>query len=206
MTDTLELIAPPAQQWSFTVDQYHQMIRDGVLEEGAPYELLDGQIIRKDRSKEGEDPMTVGYDHAWVIKKLLKLDQKLNPFGCHMQIQLPITLPPHHEPEPDGAIIRGTEDDYHGRHPAPEDVLCAIEVADASLRRDRVTKQRIYADAGIPQYIIINLAERTIEVYTDPQIGHGRYGRSITLTPEQIVPFPTAADPQVNVNVRDLLL
>jgi Uma2 family endonuclease len=43
-----------------------------------------------------------------------------------------------------------------------------MEVADTSLRRDRSTKRRIYARAGIPVYWIANLPGRRFEVYTDP--------------------------------------
>lgn len=44
----------------------------------------------------------------------------------------------------------------------------SIEVADATLERDRGIKQRIYARAGIPIYWILNLRDRQIEVYTQP--------------------------------------
>ena len=43
-----------------------------------------------------------------------------------------------------------------------------MEVADSTLRRDRVLKKRLYARAGIPVYVIINLPERQIELYTEP--------------------------------------
>jgi Uma2 family endonuclease len=35
--------------------------------------------------------------------------------------------------------------------------LLVVEVADSSLGQDRLTKARIYAAAGIPQYLIMNL-------------------------------------------------
>jgi hypothetical protein len=53
-----------------TVEQYHEMIRRGILTEGAPIELIDGFLVLKDRSKRGEDPMTVGSEHRWAIQKL----------------------------------------------------------------------------------------------------------------------------------------
>lgn len=53
-----------------TVDQYHRMIRQGILPEAEPVELLDGQLVRKNRSAAGDDPMTIGYrasaDHGNV--------------------------------------------------------------------------------------------------------------------------------------------
>jgi Uma2 family endonuclease len=73
------------------------------------------------------------------------------------------------EPEPDVAVIRGTRRDYRDRHPSPADVGLITEVADATLQRDRTRKKRIYAHAGIPVYWIINLVDRQIEVYSNPQ-------------------------------------
>jgi Uma2 family endonuclease len=93
-----------------------------------------------------------------------------------------VALPPFDEPEPDAAIVRGAIKDYRDHKPGPGDILCVIEVADASLRRDRATKQRIYADAGIAEYLIVNLPDRVIEVYTEPHKGKGRYGQLATLT------------------------
>lgn len=40
-----------------TVGQYRQMIRLGILPEGAPVELIDGLLVWKDRSAQGEAPV-----------------------------------------------------------------------------------------------------------------------------------------------------
>jgi Uma2 family endonuclease len=188
-----------------TVDEYHEMIAKGIVPEGEPYELLDGHVIRKDRSKAGADPMTVHPEHTWVVNELGKLNGKFMRQRCHMRLQQPLTLPKYDEPEPDGAIVRGTNDDYRERHPGPADVLCVIEVADSSLRRDRTTKLRIYADSGLEHYVIINLPDRTIEVYTEPLAGQGRYARATTLSAGQRVAFPTASGKEIMLTSRQLL-
>jgi len=195
----------PELRIRLTVNQYHQMIRQGILPEGAPVELLDGWLIHKDRSHAGEDPMTVGPEHAKIIARLGKLDPKMRRLGAYVRIQQPLTLPPFNEPEPDAAIVIGSEDDYGHRHPVAAEVQCAVEVADSSLADDRSRKQRIYADAGIPQYVIINLPERVVEMYTQPQKGKGRYGQSATLSPKQSVTFPGASGKSLAVPVKRLL-
>src|SRR5437764_815669 len=163
-----DLIRTPESLVGLTVEQYHRMIDRGILEEGAPIELLDGILVRKDRAKAGEDPRTVGNEHLWAVENLRRVMRDVESHGFFVLSQQPITLPPDGEPEPDGAIVRGTIDDYRRRKPVAADVSCVIEVADSSLDRDRGTKQRIYADAGIGQYIIINLFEKTVEVYERP--------------------------------------
>ena len=149
-------------RFRLTVDQYHRMIKDGILEEGIPVELLDGRLEWKDRSATGADPMTVGLEHTWVVQTIQDLAPKLRRFGCSVRVQQPITLPPHHEPEPDAAIVRGARDDYRGRHPGREDILCLIEVADSSLTHDRTKKLRIYANSGVALYFIFNLPDRVV--------------------------------------------
>jgi hypothetical protein len=78
-----------------------------------------------------------------------------------------------------------------------------IEVADASLRLDRTTKLRVYADSGIGQYVIINLVDRVVEVYTEPMAQ--RYGRSVTLGLKDRVEFAAAKGKRLAVPVRKLL-
>jgi Uma2 family endonuclease len=71
------------------------------------------------------------------------------------------------EPEPDLVWVK--EKDYSTQNPLPEDVLLVIEVADTSLAKDRGIKAKLYAEAGIQDYWIVNILERTIEVRRDPQ-------------------------------------
>ncbi|HVT88451.1 MAG TPA: Uma2 family endonuclease [Tepidisphaeraceae bacterium] len=191
--------------YRITVDQYDKMIETGLLPEGAPYELIDGQIVQKDRSAKGEDPMTVGNRHIWVVQKLTKLNSKLERLGCYMRPQQPIALQPDNEPEPDGAIVRGNEDDYLRRKPAESDVLCVIEVAESSLQYDRTIKYRLYANVGIPQYIIINLVDEVVEVYSQPAKGRGKYNRTETFKSGQRIAFPSAKGKGLIVPVRQLL-
>lgn len=193
-----------ARFYPLTVRQYHKMIEQGILPEGEPYELLDGQIVSKNRAATGEDPMTVGHEHALIVKRLSKISRRMEPLGCHLQTQQPIALPPRDEPEPDGAVIIRVEDDYLGRHPGAEDVLCVIEVADASLRYDRTAKLRTYANAGIGQYVIVNLRDRQVEVYTEPLKGKGRYGQSVTLSRTQKLNLPAPRGRSLAIQVKRL--
>jgi Uma2 family endonuclease len=203
-----ELADEAAIMYPLTVEQYHRMIDQGILPEGEPYELLNGQLIRKDRSGTGEDPMTVGHGHAWVVAELADLNSRFRRLGCHLRTQLPLSLPPTDEPEPDGAVVIGTNRDYLGRHPVAADVICVIEVADSSLQRDRTIKLRLYASAGIPCYIIVNLLERIVEVYTVPVSGRGRvprYGKPEILRIGEVLKIPAARGKYVSLQVEKLL-
>ena len=187
------------------VDRYHTLIAQGVFRSGEPNELLDGILVRKNRSAAGDDSMTVGLDHALVVMRLCELGPRLRRLGCHLRPGQPVTLPPFDEPDPDAAIVTGTVDDYADRHPHAADITCVIEVADASLRRDRTIKQRIYARSGIPTYMIVNLPDRIIDVMTDPLRGKGRYGQVVTLSAGDRLDLPAPRGRKLRVAVRRLL-
>lgn len=169
----------PAGIVPITVDQYHEMIRAGIIPDGSPIELIDGILMWKDRGREGGKPMGHDPRHALLVKRLLQLLQNwASEIGCHVQIQLPVSLTDINEPEPDVAIILGSLEDHADHHPGPADVVVAFEVADSSLRRDRTTKQRLYATAGIPAYWIVNIRDNQVEVFEQPDSGTERYATS----------------------------
>src|SRR4051812_48864453 len=81
-------------------DQYHKMIEDGIIAQNASTELLDGVIVRKDRSKPGEDPLSHSPEHVLVVSLLCALALRINGPERHVKIQLPICIAPRNEPEP----------------------------------------------------------------------------------------------------------
>src|SRR5260221_7813693 len=167
-TAQLSELVEGASVVGLTLDQYIRIIHNGMLSEGEPVELLDGLLVRKDCSKAGENPLTVGFDHVWGVQNLVRVLSALSEHGYHVSLQQPVAIPPDSAPEPDGAITRGTPDDYRNRYPAAADVPCLIEVADSSLQHDRLTKKRIYARAGFAQYILINLIDSVVEISESP--------------------------------------
>lgn len=200
-----ELVAHRAKLMPLTVEQYHRMLRSGILQDGDPYELLNGYLVRKDRNATGADPMTIGPDHAGGVDRIGLLNRDLWPLGCYVRLQQPVTMLPDSEPEPDGALVWGDVDDYAKRHPGPGDILCIFEVADSSLQRDRSTKQRIYADAGVPLYVITNLLDRVVEAHANPLKGQGRYADVRVLHPGETFRVQLNGDSHLDVPVDALL-
>jgi Uma2 family endonuclease len=162
----------PVKEW--TVDEYHQLIKHGILHDGDPIELLDGMLVYKDRG-EGDRPMTYGPRHAFLISALMALNDLLKPHGYYVRLQQPLTIEPRNEPEPDGAVVRGSPRDHADHNPGPTDCCLVIEGADSSLRGDRSRKQRIYSEAGISVYWIVNLRHNTVEVYEQPDSERREY-------------------------------
>ena len=92
---------------------------------------------------------------------------------AYVSIQNPVRLDRHTEPQPDLTVARRRLDAYADRHPEPGDILLVVEVADSSLRYDRVEKVPRYGRAGIPETWLVNLSAATVTVYTGP--GPGGY-------------------------------
>jgi Putative restriction endonuclease len=148
---------PDVPIWRLTVEQYHAMIDAGILQSGDPVELLDGWLVQK---------MTKYPPHGAAVGLTGEALRGLLPPGWVIRYQDPITTATS-EPEPDVVAARGSYRDYARRHPAPAEVGLVIEVSDTSLATDRGRKKRIYAQAAIATYWIVNLIDNQVEVYTE---------------------------------------
>ncbi len=155
---TQNLTVPTEPVWRFSLAQYHEMIRLGILTEDDPVELLEGWIIQK---------MPKNPPHRAATKLTRNALEEIVPEGWYVDAQEPITLEDS-EPEPDVVVVRGNTRDYLDRHPGSQDLALIVEIADSTLERDRTSKKRLYARAGIPVYWIVNLPEQKLEVYTEP--------------------------------------
>ena len=146
--------------------QFEAMIAAGVFHEDDRVELLNGWLVK---SMAPLPPHT-----AITITVLLHLAKTL-PDGWHPRQENPICLDETgSQPEPDIAIVRGTAADYAAAHPTGSDLAAVIEVSDTTRRRDDV-KAVLYAAAGIPQYLIIDMPSQTLVEHTRPV--DGRYQR-----------------------------
>ena len=156
-----------APHWKLSTGVYHQMIAAGILQEDARIELIEGELI---------DMAPIGYLHVSTVNLINESLTQLVRGRAIVSTQNPIWLGPHSEPQPDFTLLRPRPDRYRTGLPRAEDVLLVIEIADASLRYDRDIKGPLYALADIPEYWIVNIPERTIEVHRQPDRHSGRYG------------------------------
>ena len=150
----------------FTVDEFARMGEAGVFAEDDRVELIDGEI---------REMTPIGPTHAVVVNLLAELLITRLAGRAYVSIQNPVRLDRHTEPQPDLAVARRRLDAYASRHPEAGDLLLVIEVADSSLRYDRVEKVPRYGGAGIPETWLVDLAAEAVAVYTDP--GRDGYAR-----------------------------
>jgi Uma2 family endonuclease len=157
--------------------QYHTLIDHGVFTDDERLELLDGYLVRK---------MSHTPEHDFSSDALEDLLRKLIPSEMFLRVQKSITLE-NSEPEPDIAVVRGPRTRYRNAHPATGDIHLVVEVAYSSLPTDRRDKARIYAEAALPEYWVVNVGERQIEVFSKPE--NGRYTETIVYPITAYVPL-----------------
>ncbi len=148
----------PERLWRLSVPAYHQMQERGILTATDPVELLSGLLVAKLPKKP---------THRIATKLVRDAIATLLPAGWYVDTQEPIALQDS-EPEPDVMVVRGDTRDYTERHPGAADLALVVEIADATLTRDRQLKQAIYAYNRIAEYWIVNLEARQIEQYREP--------------------------------------
>jgi Uma2 family endonuclease len=183
--------------WRCSVEQYHEMVHTGILDENDRVELLDGWLVQKMTENPAHTSATEGTYDSLV---------RVVPSGWYVRAAHPVTLPGS-EPEPDLAVARGDRRRYAQRHPEPHDLALVVEVADTTLRCDRTLKKRLYAEAEIPVYWIVNLVDRRLEVYSDPAISSGSpdYQRRQEYSADEVVAVLIEGRQVGHVAVGDLL-
>ncbi|MEM6446699.1 MAG: Uma2 family endonuclease [Cyanobacteria bacterium P01_D01_bin.123] len=148
----------PEPTWQFSLEQYHAMVRSGILTDDDPVEFLEGWLVLK-MPKRPPDRV--------AMRLLRSTLERIIPTGWYVDSQEPITTADS-EPEPDVVIVRGRTQDYLDRHPAATDLALVVEISDTTLQRDRELKKRTYSRANVDIYWIVNLPERQVEVYSFP--------------------------------------
>ncbi len=141
------------------VTEYHRMGAAGILTEEDRVELIEGEIVAM---------VPIGSDHSSAVARLTRLFVRAAGDRAVVWPQNPVRLSAHSEPQPDVVLLRPREDDYEGRPPSPEDVLLLIEVADSSLRFDRLVKLPLYARHRIPEVWLVDVTTDTMLVSREP--------------------------------------
>jgi hypothetical protein len=176
----------------FTTDEYFRMVEAGILTKDDHVELIEGEIV--------EMPPTGDY-HAGILSQLTMLFKSVLGTEAVLRHQDPLRLSSQSAPQPDFAVVKFRPDFYKGSHPGPEDVLLLIEIADSSLTFDRRVKAPLYGQAGVRELWIVNIKDRTIEVYREPSDA-GFRAISIVRGQERVSP---AALPTISFSVGELL-
>jgi Uma2 family endonuclease len=168
-------------------EEYDKLIALGAFQ-NEKIELLEGWLVKMS---------PIGAPHSSAVTKLAEILIRTLAERATVVIQGPFAALELSEPEPDVAVVpRGDYDTAH-----PDRAYLIIEVAESSLAVDRGVKLRLYARCGVPEYWIVNVAEKVIEVYSEPhdgtyaKVARCEHGQSLRL-----MQFP-----DVQVRVSDVM-
>ena len=178
---------------TWTREKYH-LLGDAGFFLGKRVQLIEGSIIEMSPQKN---------EHS--VSLLLTCDVMQALFGSTRTVryQLPLKLSDVSEPEPDVAIVMGKPRDWSD-HPATADLV--IEISESTLRFDLTVKAKLYAQALIPEYWVVDLVHRQLIVHRlpkRPRSGAARY-EEVTVYEADAVVKPLAK-PKASVKVADLL-
>jgi Uma2 family endonuclease len=154
----------PASPIRLTVDQYFALGRTGTISPDDRVELLAGVVVTM---APRNPPHEAAVNHAF--RALLRAVGERATVRC----QSSLVLGAHSVPEPDVAVCPGADASYDDVHPTT--ALLLVEVADSSLAQDRITKSALYAAAAVPEYWIVNLRERHVEIRRAPRAETAEY-------------------------------
>jgi Uma2 family endonuclease len=182
----------PAAPALWTAEQYLALVDEGQLGPDDRVELLEGVIVSM-------APQNV--PHAAGVFRVHHALHRAVGERALVRVQLPLVLGERSVPEPDTAVVSGQISDFDHAH--PRTALLVVEVADSSLKQDRLTKRAIYAAAGIPEYWIVNLPDDCVEVRRDAEAAARRYARVTIARRGETIEL--GALPGVRVAVDDLL-
>jgi Uma2 family endonuclease len=166
--------------------------------DGKRVELIFGEAV---------EMSPIGWPHAISVDLVAEALRAAFAQGHYVRVQQPFTAPGvkvGSEPQPDAAVIPGTPRNYTD-HPTVAALI--VEVADTTLANDTTTKAELYATAGIADYWVLDVDNRQLHVFRDPQhnatLGVTAYQTHRVLTPTDHV-SPLAA-PAASILVSDLL-
>jgi Uma2 family endonuclease len=136
--------------------EYDKLVSLGAFE-GERIELIDGALLQMS---------PIGPPHGEAVDRITELLVLALAGRARIRTQGSFAAGDLSQPEPDVSVL--PLGDYHTAHPTR--ALLIIEVAESSLGHDRGRKARLYAECNVPEYWIVNLLERTVEVHRSPTL------------------------------------
>jgi Uma2 family endonuclease len=178
---------------AISIERYEKMAAAGVLTRDDRVELIAGEIL---------EMAPTGTRHGSVTGRLLKRLILAVGDAAVVRTENPVNLEAFSQPQPDLLLLRSRADDYVDSRPGPRDVLLLIEVSDTTLDFDQGRKRSLYATAGIREYWVVDVNDRRIVAYSDPQGGNFcgivEYGPEDAAVPQAL--------PGVRIFVRELFV
>jgi Uma2 family endonuclease len=183
------------QPYRWSIDEYRELDKTGLFHDKKTM-LLHGEVFVMGLPS-GPHDMALNLTQDYL--------RSIIPAGHHIRNQQGFDIGTDNDPGPDLAVVPGSIRDYPA---APTSAILIVEIANTSLVTDTTTKVELYALAHVPEYWVIDVVNRELQVFRDPvakPLGRGAnaYRNTQTLGENESV-SPLFA-PTTTVKVSDLL-
>jgi Uma2 family endonuclease len=126
--------------------------------------------------------------------------------GRRINAKTPIDVAPEDnptsEPQPDLIVLKRDTSEFPQDNPGPRDLALVVEVSDATLYFDLMTKVALYARAGIADCWVLDVVGRRMIIHRQPH--NGRYVSVVAYSADEVV-SPLAA-PNASLRVSDVFI
>lgn len=141
---------------SWTREEYYRLAELGFFH-GQRVERIGGQLMVMSPQD---------WRHSSGVTRALRAVQAAFGDTAWVRDQHPLEFTRDSDPEPDVSVVPGRFEDYTAH---PTTALLIVEVANTSLSYDRRQKASLYAAAGVPDYWVLDVNGRRLEVCRDPR-------------------------------------
>ena len=165
MNATAQISPTSATPFRFTVDQFLALCDQGLFDDYAKSELIEGEIVvmNAQYSNHARAKSRLATELALVLRGL---NSPLEPI-----IEVSVRLNNGSLPEPDITLTS-----YRGAGVVPvETVALVIEVSDSTLDNDLGVKAYLYANAGVPEYWVVDVNENRVLMHANPRADGSGY-------------------------------
>lgn len=187
-----EITPPQLDPKRISVECFLHLFEEGALGDEDRVELLEGVIVAVTPPNPPHDEAVTVCTYALMraCEDRAVVRTQCSFFASNWSL-----------PHPDVAVVAGRLGDHWTNH--PRSALLLVEIADSSVKQDRLSKARIYAAANVPEYWILNLRESVIEVMRDPDPATALYRETRIAAAGETLEL--AALPGARVAVAELL-
>jgi Uma2 family endonuclease len=150
-------------EFLFDFDRFELMDQAGVFDGiDGRVELIEGKIIQMAPASSDHGEVSGGVFYALKSASIAAGVDKLHRFIIHATLK----IGEHSAPEPDVLITRAGE---HEKYAQAEQAVLVVEVSISTRENDLTVKSRLYAQAGVPEYWVVEPESRKLSVFRDPQ-------------------------------------
>lgn len=195
MTTTTPTTDACRRPYRFSVKQLERMIKTGVIPDSTDVELIRGKLYR----------MTKYEPHNFTVAMIARLLGRIfSEEEFTVREEKSMSHDQRSMPEPDVAVVRGRLEDFRPRPPSTSEAVLIVEVCQSTKRADYHDKLTLYAEAGAPNYWIVDFDARTIVVHSEPTT-EGEFGRVETFAEGASAPVVLDGREVGRIAVKDVL-